>query len=468
MILEKITIEGYGPFHQCDIRLLPEEKEGIKSVIIIGENGAGKSIFLNACAVLLSQFVYKITENKENRVYINKNYYNNDKYTNLSCNVNHNGCIYNWNILRRTQTKSDINGLKNLCDCFTDFENNNTSFPILVYYSSDRVSPIIMKSMFDYELEEKLDGYKDSFNTKNDFSLLIKWMKWKEDIINEYKVVFEDIAPYIYREKFAKSNERIDNIYDMNKYLDLDYLKNNNPYLFKKITSSKKIIEKTHFYRVSDAISRFMEGYTKPRLERYPEIRLLIDKDGKPIDFKQLSHGEKNLFTLIGDIAIRLSLLNPGLEDPFQGEGIVLIDEIDLHLHPKWQRMIMGSLQTLFPNIQFIVTTHSPLIINDTQNANVLFIDNGVVTPLSKTFGMNIDEIYLRLMDTPIQNEELQAEFDSLLDAIQKGDRKKIKSIREELLKKLPSNHIELMRAEILERRLEAIRAKNSQRQNAE
>ena len=211
-----------------------------------------------------------------------------------------------------------------------------------------------------------------------------------------------------------------------------------------------------------------MEGYTKPRLERYPEIRLLIDKDGKPIDFKQLSHGEKNLFTLIGDIAIRLSLLNPGLEDPFQGEGIVLIDEIDLHLHPKWQRMIMGSLQTLFPNIQFIVTTHSPLIINDTQNANVLFIDNGVVTPLSKTFGMNIDEIYLRLMDTPIQNEELQAEFDSLLDAIQKGDRKKIKSIREELLKKLPSNHIELMRAEILERRLEAIRAKNSQRQNAE
>ena len=74
---------------------------------------------------------------------------------------------------------------------------------------------------------------------------------------------------------------------------------------------------------------------------------------------------KKSLLALVGDIARRLILANPSLENPLYGEGIVLIDEIELHLHPKWQREVINKLREVFPNIQFILTTHSPQVISE-------------------------------------------------------------------------------------------------------
>jgi predicted ATP-binding protein involved in virulence len=91
-------------------------------------------------------------------------------------------------------------------------------------------------------------------------------------------------------------------------------------------------------------------------------------------NFNQLSQGEKSLI-LVGDIARRLAMMNPKLDNPLLGKGIILIDEIDMHLHPQWQRSIIQRLQTTFPNCQFILTTHSPLVISDTQNILVYDLD---------------------------------------------------------------------------------------------
>lgn len=98
---------------------------------------------------------------------------------------------------------------------------------------------------------------------------------------------------------------------------------------------------------------------------------LQLKKGGVLLDIQQLSQGEKAVFTLVGDLARRLSLLNPMLDNPLLGYGIVLIDEIDLHLHPQWQQTIIERLTSTFPNVQFVVTTHSPQILSTVNSRSV-------------------------------------------------------------------------------------------------
>jgi predicted ATP-binding protein involved in virulence len=92
---------------------------------------------------------------------------------------------------------------------------------------------------------------------------------------------------------------------------------------------------------------------------------LMLDRPGRSLPFSCLSDGYRNMVAMVADIAIRCATLNPHLagEVALQTPGVVLIDEIDLHLHPKWQRRVIGDLLKAFPNIQFIATTHSPFVI---------------------------------------------------------------------------------------------------------
>lgn len=91
-----------------------------------------------------------------------------------------------------------------------------------------------------------------------------------------------------------------------------------------------------------------------------------IDKNRSrlPVDF--LSDGIRTMIGLVGDLAYRASLLNPHFvgEPLSRVRGIVLIDEVDMHLHPEWQQVVLGSLRDAFPNVQFIVTTHSPQVLS--------------------------------------------------------------------------------------------------------
>ncbi|PWK27135.1 putative AbiEii toxin of type IV toxin-antitoxin system [Arcicella aurantiaca] len=81
----------------------------------------------------------------------------------------------------------------------------------------------------------------------------------------------------------------------------------------------------------------------------------------KPLPFRKLASGFKSIIALAGDIIVRLSKNQPEAKNPSQLKGIVIIDEIDLHLHPKFQRLLIGKFSEVFPQIQFIVSTHSPI-----------------------------------------------------------------------------------------------------------
>ena len=110
------------------------------------------------------------------------------------------------------------------------------------------------------------------------------------------------------------------------------------------------------------ALQRFLEGFTKVSIEEEP-LRLTVQKDRHRLSLAQLSDGERSFVAILGDMVRRLALANPDLRNPLDGHGVVLIDELDLHLHPTWQREVVEKLRTTFPNIQFVSTTHSPFVL---------------------------------------------------------------------------------------------------------
>lgn len=95
------------------------------------------------------------------------------------------------------------------------------------------------------------------------------------------------------------------------------------------------------------------------------------------IPLSKLSDGYKCTISLIADIAYRMALLNPQLNENVLEitNGIVLIDEIDLHLHPEWQKRIISDLRNIFPKIQSIVSTHAPSVINSVKSENLILLE---------------------------------------------------------------------------------------------
>jgi predicted ATPase len=118
---------------------------------------------------------------------------------------------------------------------------------------------------------------------------------------------------------------------------------------------------------VREAI-RAWEGYENLRVER-EENRIRLDKNGTSLTLTQLSDGERAVLLLLADLARAAASTAPG--KLLHINGVVLIDEVDAHLHPKWQRDILPALRKVFPNIQFIVTTHSPLVLSEIEARNV-------------------------------------------------------------------------------------------------
>lgn len=130
-----------------------------------------------------------------------------------------------------------------------------------------------------------------------------------------------------------------------------------------------------------------MPGYSGFMIERHP-LAMMLRKNGEPLNAEQLSDGEKIYLALVGDLCHRLSLANP-VGDPLLGGGIVLIDEVDLHLHPQWQSEIANALTRTFPNIQFIISTHSPHVINSVPTTSLRIIDaDGSITSAPYGYGM--------------------------------------------------------------------------------
>lgn len=126
------------------------------------------------------------------------------------------------------------------------------------------------------------------------------------------------------------------------------------------------------------------------------------DGNAQKFAMDEMSDGYKNTLSMIGDIAYRMAVLNPTLGDQVleKTPGVVLIDEIDLHLHPQWQQTILSDLHAIFPEVQFIVSSHAPAVINSVPREQIRILDHGeIYMPVAQTYGRDANSILREVMN---------------------------------------------------------------------
>lgn len=187
----------------------------------------------------------------------------------------------------------------------------------------------------------------------------------------------------------------------------------------KTLAEENKPLAQRHLTALAEAATAILETCSNVRAEsetftyqdkkgnqtQKKETTLLIDKNNTTLDISQLSDGERGILALVLDLARRLSQANPNLTNPLTGKAVVLIDELGLHLHPRWQRTIVQKLTNTFPNCQFIATTHSPLVIGEVEPEKIILLeaDQPPFRP-DQALGMDTDWILKYLMGTTTRN----------------------------------------------------------------
>jgi len=164
--------------------------------------------------------------------------------------------------------------------------------------------------------------------------------------------------------------------------------------------------------------------------------------DGSIQPFRTLSDGYRNIVAMVADIAWRASALNPQLGEraPLLAEGVVLIDEIDLHLHPRWQRRVLGDLHRAFPRLQFITTTHSPFIIQSLEPGQLVNLDPDIDIDIEYA-NASPEDIAEHVMgvDVPQRSERRRREYEvakryyDLLDRVPEADEQELLRLKTEL-----------------------------------
>jgi predicted ATP-binding protein involved in virulence len=189
---------------------------------------------------------------------------------------------------------------------------------------------------------------------------------------------------------------------------------------------------------------------------------MTVTKQGQELIVNQLSDGEKGLLAMVGDLARRLAIANPGLADPvLEGSGIVLIDEIELHLHPAWQRKVIPALKDTFRNCQFIVTTHSPQIISEVKPEGIYILertDDGIVAMHPESsYGRDSNRILEDLMDTPERPQEIKESLLELFRLIARGDLDSARQLHQKIADEIGADEPELIGASVSIRRREIL-----------
>jgi predicted ATP-binding protein involved in virulence len=359
--------------------------------VILGVNGAGKSNVLE----LIGKHFYKIgseicfADNQSSTFIVDKNISILNQDFNKSDFIKQikSSASFTENIFskKNANLKCDFivsinNQSSNVDGIFRKIEKN-TNIPVLVFYSIERGSINLEKKARSTKNRSHFT-YLSSLDAS--FSLYTSFVRWFED------------------EENYENQQRLDE--------NIDY---RNPKLELIRTSISSF-----FSQLADADFKQLKVKKKRNdndfnfEESSISKSLTILKNQEELNVEQLSAGEKNLLLLVVDITRRLAIANPSLENPLLGEGIVLIDEIDLHLHPQWQREVISALMSIFPNIQFIVTTHSPQVLSKIRKENIVILKDNQVSNLNEpTFGRDHNSILAEVFGLSPRPNEVQKQI---------------------------------------------------------
>jgi predicted ATP-binding protein involved in virulence len=217
------------------------------------------------------------------------------------------------------------------------------------------------------------------------------------------------------------------------------------------------------FQSVRHAILRCVPGADEVWFDAdRDQIVLSIDGNAQPFD--NLSAGQRMMLALVSDLAIKavtqnaflLPLDDVGSLDSAlprvleQSPGLVLIDELDVHLHPKWQRRVARDLKETFPSIQFACTSHSPQVIGEMRPEEIRSLDGDNVTTPERSFGIDSNRVLEEVMDAESRNSSIKTLLSHLFDLIDREDFDNARNLLPDVEAKLGPDDPEITRARAL------------------
>lgn len=523
MEIKKLILQNLGRFDQLEVDFAPTEEKKSNITVFIGNNGAGKTSILEAIATSLSWFIARVRSEKGIGTAISEFAIINEAPAahitlQLCDDTQSQGVLdkgiqsYKWSLVKaRKGHKSDkqsyLSELTELADVYRQLLTNNSraSLPLIAYYPVERSVlniPLKIKGKHNFT---QIEGYESALFRGVDFSLFFEWFREREDIENQeenilYEKYFSDNSNYEeVNNNLDRANNELETLRNKSEKIDIYFQKlrsqlessiasdgdpNNDIAFYRNLTKELKSIKKEYesinremdkidFKRpifthkdkqldaVRTAITAFMPSLSNIRVQRKPHLHMSVEKNGKSLNVMQLSQGEKSLMALVGDIARRLAMMNPSLENPLDGDGIILIDELDMHLHPSWQRNLVHRFTETFKNCQIILTTHSPLVISDQRDILVYLLKDGEIDSLPPLFGKDVNTVLLEAMDTDIRDPDIDRKLRDLVDLIQDNKLSEAKKLYEQLYNLLPENNIELAKANLIIRKKELRNEKN-------
>ncbi|WP_045377368.1 retron Ec78 anti-phage system effector ATPase PtuA [Vibrio campbellii] len=406
--------------------------------VIIGNNGSGKTSLAQAISKTLSWISSGIEKDGKNGQPIRYTDINNDAIhfadvvTSFSFGKQ---TLVKGNLSRAIQgaeekRDSKVSELKLISNVWRAINaRKEINLPLFAFYSVSRSHPISMSKQSSEKISndkrlERFDAYTGALDGAGKFEHFYEWF------VSLHKRAVADNSGEIDRLKnrieklkiLAEDDETFLEILDetKDKYCLALEQKNTN-----KGIGDLKYLELT-IKAIVDVVPSVSNIWVETK-SGYDEI--YVTNDSEKVNISQLSDGQRIFMSLVADLARRLVLLNTNLPNPMEGQGIVIIDEIELHLHPRWQQGIISSLQSVFPNIQFVVTTHSPQVLStvDSRCVRVLESDKDgnliASIPEFQTKGVASADILARIMHTDsipdVDEANDVVEFSSL---VAKGD----------------------------------------------
>lgn len=376
--------------YKC-IQFTNQAGEARQFTAIIGDNGVGKTSILEAITKGYTPIVRNISKSAVEKCDLNdSDIKNGEQWTAVKITAEINGEKYCWYNKRRKKTsveyRAEVNEILDFKVIKSVYEEmfKKNQMPLVLYYGTDRVIKDVPKRghIKEFKLE---DALKNCFDNANYFRDFYEWFKTEEDI---------------------ELREKADNPE------------------YKSIQLNS----------VRDAIESMIPGYKNLRIKLNPARMIITNNDNSELRIDQLSGGYKAILSMVSDIAQRLSLANPETKNPLHEQAIILIDEIDLHLHPKWQKKIAIDLKRTFPNCQFIVTTHSPFIIQSLSKEELINLESNSKNTDGSFEGWSIEEIQEYEMGVQRKTENYLNYIERFSEAIDDDNTELAKQLYQELI----------------------------------
>lgn len=353
MRLEKIEIENFRSIRQLELHF----KSGFN--VIAGINGAGKSTLLKTIEIALSWVKARIKNRTANGTYPDfSSVSRGANWTRIGVSCSDPDGL-SWGVVRVAENyrgadrpKSDLARLTEYTDELVaryKESDEQASLPMFVYYSVNRSLIDIPTRVRKKHILDAVSLYGEKIDGGGNLRSFFEWFREREDV-----------------EREEREERRT-----------FDY-------------------EDVQLHAVRSAISQVMSGYGDLHTHRKSPVGFELRKNGVSFRVEELSDGEKCYLTLVGDIARRLAICNPSSNNPLESVGIIMIDELELHLHPAWQSQAIDKLRTVFPNCQFFITTHSPHVVQNIhlkENDSLTVLSGGNVYNVDAKYGAPVDGV---------------------------------------------------------------------------